>query len=295
MPSSTSVLETNLTSLPFLYRGKVRDIYEIDAERLLVVQTDRLSAFDVILPTPVPGKGRMLTAMSTFWFHRLAHIIPNHLLPTRPETVVSPGEAAQVVDRSMVVRRLKPLPVEAIVRGYVAGSGWKDYQKTQAICGIALPAGLKEADKLPTPIFTPSTKAAIGNHDENIDYAAVEKLVGPDYAAQVRDKAIALYSEAAEYAAERGIIIADTKFEFGTDAAGKLYLIDEALTSDSSRFWPREQYRPGASPPSFDKQFVRDWLESQNWNKQAPAPALPADILARTAAKYEEALTLLTR
>jgi phosphoribosylaminoimidazole-succinocarboxamide synthase len=195
----------------------------------------------------------------------------------------------------MVVRRLKPLPVEAIVRGYVAGSGWKDYQRTQAICGIALPAGLKEADKLPAPIFTPSTKAAIGNHDENIDYAEVEKLVGPDYAALVRDKAISLYSEAAEYAAERGIIIADTKFEFGTDAAGKLYLIDEALTSDSSRFWPRDQYRPGASPPSFDKQFVRDWLESQNWNKQAPAPALPADILARTAAKYEEALTLLTR
>jgi len=294
MSMSASVLETNLTSLPFLYRGKVRDIYEIDADRLLVVQTDRLSAFDVILPTPVPGKGRMLTAMSSFWFHRLAHIIPNHLLDTRPESVVSQDEVDQVVDRSMVVRRLKPLPVEAIVRGYVAGSGWKDYQKTQAICGIALPAGLREAEKLPAPIFTPSTKAAIGSHDENIDYAEVEKLIGADYARQVRDKAIALYSEAAAYAAERGIIIADTKFEFGVDAAGKLYLIDEALTSDSSRFWPREQYRVGSSPPSFDKQFVRDWLEAQHWNKQPPAPALPEDILARTAAKYEEALTLLT-
>jgi len=294
MPMSASVLETNLKSLPFLYRGKVRDIYEIDAERLLVVQTDRLSAFDVILPTPVPGKGRMLTAMSTFWFHRLAHIIPNHLLPTRPESVVAPGEADQVAERAMVVRRLKPLPVEAIVRGYVAGSGWKDYQKTQAICGIALPAGLREAEKLPSPIFTPSTKAAVGTHDENIDFEAVEKLVGADYAMQVRDKAIALYSEAAAYAAERGIIIADTKFEFGVDAAGKLYLIDEALTSDSSRFWPREQYRVGSSPPSFDKQFVRDWLEAQHWNKQPPAPALPEDIVVRTAAKYEEALRLLT-
>jgi len=294
MSMSASVLETNLTSLPFLYRGKVRDIYEIDADRLLVVQTDRLSAFDVILPTPVPGKGRMLTAMSSFWFHRLAHIIPNHLLDTRPESVVSQDEVDQVVDRSMVVRRLKPLPVEAIVRGYVAGSGWKDYQKTQAICGIGLPAGLREAEKLPAPIFTPSTKAAIGSHDENIDYAEVEKLIGADYARQVRDKAIALYSEAAAYAAERGIIIADTKFEFGVDAVGTLYLIDEALTSDSSRFWPRDQYRVGSSPPSFDKQFVRDWLEAQHWNKQPPAPALPEDILARTAAKYEEALTLLT-
>ena len=294
MPKSASVLETNLKSLPFLYRGKVRDIYEIDAERLLVVQTDRLSAFDVILPTPVPGKGRMLTAMSTFWFHRLAHIIANHLLPTRPESVVAPDEVDQVAQRAMVVRRLKPLPVEAIVRGYVAGSGWKDYQKTQAICGIALPAGLREAEKLPTPIFTPSTKAAVGAHDENIDFKAVEKLVGADYAMQVRDKAIQLYSEAAAYAADRGIIIADTKFEFGVDVAGKLYLIDEALTSDSSRFWPRDQYRIGSSPPSFDKQFVRDWLEAQNWNKQPPAPALPDDIVERTAAKYEEALRLLT-
>jgi phosphoribosylaminoimidazole-succinocarboxamide synthase len=294
MPPSTAVFETNLKSVPFLYRGKVRDIYEIDADRLLVVQTDRLSAFDVILPTPVPGKGRMLTAMSLFWFDRLAHVIPNHLLDAAPKSVVSPDDLEQIEGRSMVVRRLTPLPVEAIVRGYVAGSGWKDYQKTQSICGIALPAGLREAEKLPRPIFTPSTKAAIGSHDENIDYAEVEKLVGASYAAQVRDKAIQLYSEAADYAETRGIIIADTKFEFGTDSSGKLYLIDEALTSDSSRFWARDQYRTGISPPSFDKQFVRDWLEMKKWNKQAPAPALPDDILAKTVAKYEEALTLLT-
>ncbi len=294
MSSAATILETHLESLPFLYRGKVRDIYEVDAERLLVIQTDRLSAFDVILPTPVPGKGAALTAMSLFWFRRLAHIIPNHLLDVAPESVVSRIEADQVAGRSMVVRRLKPLPVEAIVRGYLAGSGWKEYQKTQAICGIGLPAGLREAEKLPEPIFTPSTKAAIGDHDENVAYSEVEKLIGADYATQIRDKAIQLYSEAAEYAAERGIIIADTKFEFGVDDAGKLYLIDEALTSDSSRFWPREQYRVGSSPPSFDKQFVRDWLESRNWNKKPPAPALPDDILARTAEKYQEALRLLT-
>jgi phosphoribosylaminoimidazole-succinocarboxamide synthase len=294
MTSKSAVFETDLASLPFLYRGKVRDIYEIDADRLLVVQTDRLSAFDVILPTPVPGKGQMLTAMSSFWFRRLAHVIPNHLLDTAPESVVSQNDRNQVEFRSMVVRRLTPLPVEAIVRGYVAGSGWKDYQETRAICGIALPAGLREAEKLPKPIFTPSTKAAIGNHDENIGYAEVERLVGAEHAAQVRDIAIQLYSEAAEYAATRGIIIADTKFEFGVDSAGTLYLIDEALTSDSSRFWARDQYRPGTSPPSFDKQFVRNWLEAQNWNKQPPAPALPDDILAKTVAKYEEALRLLT-
>lgn len=294
MTLNTAVFETNLASLPFLYRGKVRDIYEIDADRLLVVQTDRLSAFDIVLPTPVPGKGRMLTAMSEFWFHRLAHVIPNHLLDTTPESVVSDDDLNQVEGRSMVVRRLTPLPVEAIVRGYVAGSGWKDYQKTQAICGIALPAGLRQADKLAEPIFTPSTKAAIGDHDENISYAEVEALVGVELAAKVRKIAIQLYSEAAEYAATRGIIIADTKFEFGVDSAGTLYLIDEALTSDSSRFWAREQYRPGTSPPSFDKQFVRNWLEAQNWNKKPPAPAMPDDILAKTVAKYEEALRLLT-
>ncbi len=294
MACDTAVFETSLKSLPFLYRGKVRDIYEIDADRLLVVQTDRLSAFDVILPTPVPGKGRMLTAMSLFWFRRLAHVISNHLLDTTPESVVSHDDLDQVEGRSMVVRRLKPLAVEAIVRGFVAGSGWKDYQKTQAICGIPLPAGLREAEKLAKPIFTPSTKAAVGSHDENISYAEVEKLIGGEFAVQVRNKAIHLYSEAAEYAATRGIIIADTKFEFGVDPKGKLYLIDEALTSDSSRFWARDQYRTGISPPSFDKQFVRNWLEAQNWNKQAPAPALPDDILVKTVAKYEEALTLLT-
>ena len=295
MPSSKPILETDLKSVPFLYRGKVRDIYEVDQSRLLVVQTDRLSAFDVILPTPVPGKGRVLTAMSLFWFRRLAHIIPNHLLDTVPESLVGADELEQVEGRSMVVRRLEPLPVEAIVRGYVAGSGWKEYRRTQAICGIALPAGLREAEKLPEPIFTPSTKAAVGDHDENIPYSEVEKLVGPERADRIRSTALQLYSEAAEYAAGRGIIIADTKFEFGIDQTGKLYLIDEALTSDSSRFWPRDQYRVGSSPPSFDKQFVRDWLESQNWNKQPPAPPLPDDILAKTAAKYEEALRLLTR
>ena len=295
MPSSATILETRLESLKFLYRGKVRDIYEVDAERLLVIQTDRLSAFDVILPTPVPGKGRVLTAMSLFWFRRLANIIPNHLLDIAPESLVATNEFDQVAGRAMVVRRLKPLPVEAIVRGYLAGSGWKEYQTTQAICGIGLPAGLREAEKLPEPIFTPSTKAAIGDHDENIAFAEVEKLIGAPYAAQVRDKAIELYSKAAEYAAQRGIIIADTKFEFGLDDTGNLYLIDEALTSDSSRFWPREQYRVGTNPPSFDKQFVRDWLEAQHWNKKPPAPALPDDILAKTTAKYDEALRLLTQ
>ena len=294
MALDTAVFETNLASLPFLYRGKVRDIYEIDADRLLVVQTDRLSAFDVILPTPVPGKGRMLTAMSAFWFRRLAHVIPNHLLDTTPESLVSNDDLDQVESRSMVVRRLTPLPVEAIVRGYMAGSGWKDYQKTQAICGIALQAGLREADKLAEPIFTPSTKAAIGNHDENISYADVEELIGAERAAKARKISIQLYSEAAEYAVTRGIIIADTKFEFGVASAGTLYLIDEALTSDSSRFWAREQYRPGTSPPSFDKQFVRNWLDARNWNKKPPTPALPDDILAKTVAKYEEALRLLT-
>ncbi|MGD8476589.1 MAG: phosphoribosylaminoimidazolesuccinocarboxamide synthase [Burkholderiales bacterium] len=295
MSTSASVLETRIESLPFLYRGKVRDIYEVDSDRLLVIQTDRLSAFDVILPTPVPGKGQALTAMSLFWFRRLAHVIQNHVLDVQPESVVAASEVPQVAGRAMVVRRLRPLPVEAIVRGYLAGSGWKEYQKTQAICAIPLPAGLREAQKLPEPIFTPSTKAAIGDHDENVAYEEVAKLIGTDYAAQIRDKAIELYSEATEYAAERGIIIADTKFEFGVDEAGKLYLIDEALTSDSSRFWPRGQYRVGTSPPSFDKQFVRDWLEAQNWNKKPPAPALPDDILEKTAAKYQEALRLLTQ
>ena len=291
---TTALFESNLRSLKFLHRGKVRDIYEIDAERLLIVQTDRLSAFDVILPTPVPGKGEVLTALSLFWFRRLARVIPNHLLDADPASLVAPAERDQIAGRAMVVRRLKPLPIEAIVRGYVAGSGWKEYQRTGAICGIPLPAGLREADKLPGAIFTPSTKAPAGTHDENIAFEEAERLLGAARAAQVREKAIALYSEAADYARSRGIIIADTKFEFGTDASGTLYLIDEALTPDSSRFWPVDQYRPGSSPPSFDKQYVRDWLESQRWDKKPPAPALPPDVLARTAEKYREALRLLT-
>ena len=287
--------ETSLSSLKFLHRGKVRDLYEIDAERMLIIQTDRLSAFDVILPTPIPGKGRVLTAMSNFWFRKLGHIIPNHLLDVAPESVVAAGERDQVEGRAFVVRMLRPLPIEAIVRGYITGSGWKDYQKTRMICGIPLPAGLKQAQQLPQPLFTPSTKAAIGAHDENISFAEMENIVDPTLAAQVRDKTIELYSEAAAYAATRGIIIADTKFEFGQDSTGKLFLIDEALTPDSSRFWPSDQYRVGTNPPSFDKQFVRDWLEAQNWNKQPPAPALPANVLQKTAEKYEEALRLLTQ
>jgi len=289
------MLESSLTSLKFLHRGKVRDLYEIDAQRLLIVQTDRLSAFDVILPTPVPGKGEVLTALSRFWFGKLAHVIPNHMLDEDPVQFVPAAEREQVAGRAMVTRRLKPLPIEAIVRGYVAGSGWKDYRRTGAICGIALPPGLQEADRLPAPIFTPSTKAPAGTHDENIDFAQAERLLGAQRAAEVRDAAIRLYTEAAEFARTHGIIIADTKFEFGTDAAGELYLIDEALTPDSSRFWPADQYRPGSSPPSFDKQFVRDWLEAQNWDKRPPAPPLPDDVLARTADKYREALRLLTR
>ena len=286
--------ETSLTSLKFLDRGKVRDLYEIDAERMLIIQTDRLSAFDVILPSPIPGKGRVLTAMSNFWFRKLGHVIPNHLLGVAPESVVSAGEREQVRDRAFVVRKLKPLPIEAIVRGYITGSGWKDYQKTGMICGIPLPAGLKEAQQLPQALFTPSTKAAIGAHDENISFAEMENIIEPKLAAQVRDKTVQLYSEASAHAVTRGIIIADTKFEFGQDDSGKLYLIDEALTPDSSRFWPADQYRVGTNPPSFDKQFVRDWLEAQKWNKQPPAPALPADVLRKTGEKYEEALRLLT-
>jgi len=289
-----AVHETHLKSLRFLHRGKVRDLYEIDAERMLIIQTDRLSAFDVILPTPIPGKGRVLTAMSNFWFRKLRHVLPNHLLDAAPESVVAADERDQVEGRAFVVRRLKALPVEAIVRGYIAGSGWKDYQKTQMICGIPLPAGMKEAQQLPQPIFTPSTKAAAGTHDENIPFSVMEKEIGAALAAQVRDKAVQLYSEAAAYAKTRGILIADTKFEFGLDKSGTLYLIDEALTPDSSRFWPQSSYQVGMSPPSFDKQFVRDWLEAHKWNKQPPAPALPADVLQKTGAKYEEALRLLT-
>lgn len=288
-----SVLETSLKSLRFLHRGKVRDLYEIDADHLLIVQTDRLSAFDVILPTPIPGKGKVLTQMSRFWFKKLAHIIPNHLTDRDPLAVVSANERDQVADRAFVVRRYQPLAIEAIVRGYVAGSGWKDYQRTGEICGIALPKGLREAEQLPEAIFTPSTKAPKGAHDENISIAEAEQILGAERAQAVKTAALRLYTEAREYAATRGIIIADTKFEFGTDNNGQMYLIDEALTPDSSRFWPRDQYQIGMSPPSFDKQFVRDWLEKQAWNKKPPAPALPQDIADKTGEKYAEALRRL--
>ena len=288
-----ALFETNLKSLKFLHRGKVRDLYAVGEDKLLVVQSDRLSAFDVILPTPIPGKGRVLTELSFFWFDRLRHIVPNHLTGIAPETVVAENERRQVTGRAMVVRKLKPLLIEAVVRGYIIGSGWSDYQKTGAICGIRLPPGLKQAQKLPEPVFTPASKAPAGEHDENITYAEAEKKIGAKYAAQVRDLSIRLYSEAAEYAATRGIIIADTKFEFGVDERGEVVLIDEALTPDSSRFWPASEYRVGISPPSFDKQFVRDWLETQPWNKKHPAPELPPDVLAKTSGKYREALRLL--
>jgi phosphoribosylaminoimidazole-succinocarboxamide synthase len=288
------LFQSTLSSVPLLHRGKVRDIYAVDGDKLLIVQTDRLSAFDVVLPTPVPGKGKVLTGLSNFWFHKLGDVIPNHLTALAPESVLKQeSEREQIAGRAFLVRRLKPLPVEAIVRGYIAGSGWKEYLKTGKICGIALPAGLKEAQKLPQPIFTPSTKAPAGAHDVNIPFADAEKLLGTETAAKVRDISLRLYADAADYAAKKGIIIADTKFEFGLDDSGKLYLIDEALTPDSSRFWPADQYKVGSSPPSFDKQFVRDWLEAQHWNKKPPAPQLPADVLEKTAEKYRLALHLL--
>ncbi|TAJ77741.1 MAG: phosphoribosylaminoimidazolesuccinocarboxamide synthase [Gallionellaceae bacterium] len=286
-------LQSSITSLPLLNRGKVRDIYEVDAERLLIVTTDRLSAFDVVLPTPIPGKGAVLTAISNFWFDRLKDIVPNQLTGIAPESVVAENERDQVAGRAIAVKRLNPLPIEAIVRGYLAGSGWKEYRSSRSVCGIPLPEGLREADKLPEPLFTPSTKAEAGAHDENISYAQAEQLLGKELAAQVRDACLTLYREAAAYAASKGIIIADTKFEFGLDGTGKLYLIDEALTPDSSRFWPVDQYQPGSNPPSFDKQYVRDWLEASGWNKQAPGPELPPEIAARTGDKYREALKRL--
>ncbi|MGQ0750616.1 MAG: phosphoribosylaminoimidazolesuccinocarboxamide synthase [Betaproteobacteria bacterium] len=292
--TDTPIFETSLKSLEFLHRGKVRDLYAVGEDKLLIVQSDRLSAFDVVLPTPIPGKGRVLTELSFFWFDRLRHIVPDHLTGMAPESVVAPNERDQVAGRAMVVRKLQPLLIEAVVRGYIIGSGWSDYQKTGAVCGITLPPGLKQAEKLPQPIFTPASKAPAGQHDENITYAEAEQAVGAKHAAQVRDLSIRLYSEAASYAATRGIIIADTKFEFGMDERGEIVLIDEALTPDSSRFWPAAEYRVGISPPSFDKQFVRDWLETQSWNKKPPAPALPADVLAKTSEKYKEALRLLT-
>ncbi|HEY9097683.1 MAG TPA: phosphoribosylaminoimidazolesuccinocarboxamide synthase [Thiobacillus sp.] len=287
------LLESRITSLPLVHKGKVRDIYAVGDDKLLIVTTDRLSAFDVVMPTPIAGKGEVLTRVSAFWFDKLKAIVPSQALDIAPESVVSASERDQVAGRAIVVKKLKALPVEAIVRGYLVGSGWKEYQSSQSVCGIKLPAGLKLADRLPEPIFTPSTKAAVGAHDENIAFEAMSALIGADLAQQVRDVSLALYQAAAEYALTRGIIIADTKFEFGVDEAGKLVWIDEALTPDSSRFWPADQYQPGSNPPSFDKQFVRDWLESSGWNKQSPGPVLPDEIVQQTAAKYREAMTRL--
>jgi phosphoribosylaminoimidazole-succinocarboxamide synthase len=285
-----TLFESTLESLPLISRGKVRDNYAVDDDHLLIVASDRLSAFDVVLPTPIPGKGAVLTALSYFWFARTGGIVANHLSDMSLEDAVpDAAERAPLVGRSMVVRRLEPLPIEAIVRGYIEGSGWKEYQRDGTVCGIALPEGLRRADKLPETLFTPSTKAEMGAHDENISYERAVDLIGADVAARVRDAAIAVYQHARDYAAGRGIIVADTKFEFALDGNGELVLIDEVLTPDSSRFWPVETYAPGHSPESFDKQFVRNHLEGIGWNKQPPAPALPPDITAKTAEKYEEA------
>ncbi len=289
-----ALYESSLKSLKRIGRGKVRDIYAVGEDKMLIVVSDRLSAFDVVLPDPIPDKGAVLNEMANFWFGKLGHIVPNQLTGIDPESVVAdPAEKAQVKGRSIVVKKLKPLPIEAVVRGYLIGSGWKDYQKTGSVCGIALPAGLAQAQKLPEPIFTPATKAAEG-HDENISFEEVEKLIGKELAAKVRDVSIRLYQEASEYAATKGIIIADTKFEFGTDATGALVLIDEALTADSSRFWPADSYRVGVSPPSYDKQYVRDYLEKLDWDKTPPAPKLPPEVIAKTSQKYREALERLT-
>jgi phosphoribosylaminoimidazole-succinocarboxamide synthase len=290
-----TVFETNLRALPLLHRGKVRDIYEVDAEHLLIVTTDRLSAFDVILPDPIPGKGPVLQQISDFWFHRTAHLVGNHgSARTLASVIADPAELELLAGRAAIVKRLKALPIEAVVRGYLSGSGWKDYQRSGAVCGIALPGGLQLAAALPAPIFTPATKAAAGEHDENISFPEVERLLGAPLASAVRATAIALYRYAAAHALARGIIIADTKFEFGLDAQGQLTLIDEVLTPDSSRFWPSATWRVGTSPPSFDKQFVRDYLETLNWNKRAPGPRLPEAVVTRTAEKYREALARLT-
>ncbi|VAX08894.1 Phosphoribosylaminoimidazole-succinocarboxamide synthase [hydrothermal vent metagenome] len=295
MTQPNAIFESNIPHLKLLSRGKVRDIYEVDADHLLIITSDRLSAFDVVLPQPIPGKGEVLTRVANFWFERTGNLIPNHLAEI-PLAEVVPDEAQRNIlgDRAIVVRRLKPLPVEAIVRGYLIGSGWKDYQKTGGVCGIQLPTGLRQADQLPEAIFTPSTKAEIGEHDENISFEQTVDLLGQELAEQVRDVSLQIYTEAADFARKKGIIIADTKFEFGQDKAGKLYLIDEALTPDSSRFWPADTYRPGTSPPSFDKQYVRDYLETLDWDKQAPGPELPPEVVAKTAEKYREAERRLT-
>ena len=288
------LMKTQIKSLPFLHRGKVRDIYAVGDDKLLVVQTDRLSAFDVIMEDPIPNKGRILTAMSNFWFKKFGHLMPNHMTDIDPESLVAPHERDQVRGRAIVVKKYKAIPIEAIVRGYIIGTGWKDYQQTGASCGIKLPAGLKEAQKLPEVIFTPSTKADVGEHDQNISFEKMKEIVGAEVAEKVREMAITLYREAAEFAATKGILIADTKFEFGMDDDGKIYLIDEILTPDSSRFWPLSSYEVGMSPPSFDKQYVRDWLSAQPWDKTAPAPRLPLEVAEKTTEKYNEALRLLT-
>lgn len=297
---TAALFTTSIKSLPLLASGKVRDNYAVGDDRLLMVATDRLSAFDVVMGEPIPGKGKLLTEMALFWFAQLDHIVPNHLTGDDPLSVVTSEERNQVRGRSMLVKRLRPLPVEAVVRGYLAGSGWKEYQQSQSVCGVVLPPGLKNASKLPEPIFTPATKAEMGDHDENIDLARMSEIIGPKLAAEVREISIRLYKTAAELALPKGLIIADTKFEFGLDSDGTLTLMDEVLTPDSSRYWPLEQYVEGVNPPSFDKQFVRDWLElayvgGQPWNKRAPAPALPRTVIEHTAERYREALRCLTR
>ena len=297
---SNALYETSIKSLPLLSKGKVRDIYAVGDDKLLMITTDRLSAFDVIMQDPIPGKGQVLNQMANFWFKHLEKVIPNHLTGIAPETVVAADEVDQVKDRAIVTQRLKPILVEAVVRGYLAGSGWKDYQETGAVCGVQLPAGLQNSQKLPEPIFTPAAKADVGDHDENISYAEVEQRIGAELAKKIRDTSIALYKEASIYAATRGIIIADTKFEFGLNEAGELVLMDEVLTADSSRFWPADSYVVGANPPSYDKQFVRDWLEQamvdgKLWDKRPPAPRLPTDVITKTAEKYREALVRLTK
>ncbi|MDQ2150550.1 phosphoribosylaminoimidazolesuccinocarboxamide synthase [Alcaligenaceae bacterium C4P045] len=286
--------QSSIRSLPLLGRGKVRDMYAVGDDKLLIVATDRISAFDVILDDPIPGKGRVLTALTDFWLEKLAHVMPNHSTGIDPQSVVAADERDQVIGRAVVVKRLKPILVEAVARGYLIGSGWKDYQDTGAICGIKLPAGLKQAAQLPEPIFTPAAKAEMGAHDENVDFDHVVREVGQDMAEHIRTVTLKLYAEAAAFARTKGIMIADTKFEFGLSDDGTLHLMDEVLTPDSSRFWPADEYREGISPPSFDKQFVRDWLETQPWGKTPPAPRLPAEVLERTAAKYREALDRLT-
>ena len=288
------LLETNIKSLKRVHQGKVRDIYAIDDKTMLLISSDRLSAFDVILPTGIANKGAMLTQMANFWFEKLKHVVPNHLTGIAPESVVAQDEIEQVTGRAVVVKRLKALPIEAVVRGYIVGGGWKEYQQTGTICSIPLPADLQLAQQLPQPIFTPSSKAAVGEHDENISIAQVQALIGKDMTAQVERVAIALYTEAAKFALSKGIIIADTKFEFGLDEHGTLHVMDEVLTPDSSRFWPAESYKVGKNPPSYDKQYVRDWLESIHWNKAPPAPALPDDVAQRTSEKYLEAFEKLT-